>query len=185
MKIPHSIILMIVATLLITACVPRLKVSSLLPDVVQVASTTDNPSAPTTVIEDKHYIQTDDFFVSEIPLTDQHYVYVGVAKMIVAPSEESNQQAKFKLTRSDSVIWTQHYHKTRIASKDDLKVGKEVIFFRGTDAEGNYRAPLDADEAHNGDWRLSKIQDLGSLSQGIVTVSGGDRIKRDNIRVIN
>jgi hypothetical protein len=178
-----SILTMLLIAL--TACVPRLKISSVLPDVVQVASTTDDPSAPQNVVEDKHFIQTDDFFVSEIPLTDQESIYVNTAKMIKAPSAETNSQAQFKLSRNENVIWTEHYRKTRIAKKEDLKVGREVIFFRTVDDNGHFRAPQNTEEAHNGDWLLSKIEDTSSLSQGVVTVSGGFTVNSNNIRVKN
>lgn len=168
----------------LTACVPRLKISSILPDVVQVASTTDDPAAPRNVTEDKHFVQTDDFFVSEIPLTDQESIYVNTAKMVTAP-KAGNNQGEFKLSRNDALIWTEHYRKTRIAKKEDLKVGKEVIFFRTVDANGHFRAPQNTTEAHTGDWLLSKIADISSLSQGIVTVSGGYTVNTNNIRVKN
>ncbi|HPV15452.1 MAG TPA: hypothetical protein PL126_07380 [Candidatus Cloacimonadota bacterium] len=176
--------LMIVVLIAVTACVPRLKVSSILPDVVQVAATTDD-AAPQNVVEDAHFVQTDDFFVSEVPLADQEYIYVNTAKMLKAPSAESNNQAEFKLSRNDAVIWTRYYQKTRLAKKEDLKVGKEVIFFRTVDDNGHFRAPLNTQEAHSGDWLLSKIEDVSALSQNIVTVSGGYTVNRNNIRVKN
>ena len=180
-----GLITMVSAIAVLSSCVPRLKVSSLLPDVVQVASTTDNPSTPTAVIEDKHHIQTDDFFVSEIPLTDQQFVYVNVAKMITAPSAESQNKAQFRLTRNGNLIWTQHYYKTHIASKEDLKLNKEVIYFHVWDDNYKYRAPLNREEAQGADWCLSKIEDLSELQNGIVITDGGTAVKQDNIRVLN
>ena len=177
--------LLAVVLIALTACVPRLKVSSILPDVVQVAATTDDPGAPQNVVEDAQFIQTDDFFVSEIPLEDQEYIYVNTAKMLTAPSEGSNGQAEFRLSRNEAIIWTEYYLKTRLAKKEDLKVGKEVIFFRTVDDNGHYRAPLNTEEAHSGDWLLSKIEDVSALSQNIVTVSGGYTVNRNNIRVKN
>lgn len=177
--------LIAVVLIVFTACVPRLKVSSVLPDVVQVASSTDDPGAPQNVIEDAQFIQTDDFFVSEIPLEDQEYIYVNTAKMLTAPNADSNGKAEFKLSRDDAVIWTEYYLKTRLAKKEDLKVGKQVIFFRTVDDNGHFRAPLDTEEAHSGDWLLSRIEDVSALSQNIVTVSGGYTVNRDNIRVKN
>ena len=64
-------------------------------------------------------------------------------------------------------------------------MGKQVIFFRTVDDNGHFRAPLDTEEAHSGDWLLSRIEDVSALSQNIVTVSGGYTVNRDNIRVKN
>ncbi|MGD9707163.1 MAG: hypothetical protein AB7V07_05775, partial [Candidatus Delongbacteria bacterium] len=55
---------------------------------------------------DKHYIQGDDYFISDRALEGHSWIRINVAKMIEAPGPETNGEAKFLRVHDGKEIWT-------------------------------------------------------------------------------
>ncbi|MGJ4745346.1 hypothetical protein ACQV5M_03210 [Leptospira sp. SA-E8] len=134
--------------------------------------------------EDDHFIQPDDFFVSREEYNDQTYINVYIAKeMTPASATKTKGEGEFMQVTDGKKYWTKNFYMTRIATDKDLKLGVKVIMFdMGT--EDGYRAPESKEEARTGNWFMAKITDTSDLFKGIVTVSGGYKIQKSNIRVI-
>ena len=95
---------------------------------------------------------------------------------------QTKNEAEFLTVRDGEEIWTKYYYKTRIAAKPELKLGLEVFVFDMNDND-IYRAPENKDEAIGNNWFMAKITDMSDMYKGYVTVSGGYKVKFDNIRV--
>ncbi|MEI1306667.1 hypothetical protein [Leptospira venezuelensis] len=134
--------------------------------------------------EDDHYIQPDDYFVSREEYNDQTYINVYIAKeMTPASATKTKGEGEFLQVTDGKKYWTKNFYMTRLATDKDLKLGVKVIMFdMGT--EDGYRAPESKEEARTGSWFMAKITDTADLFKGIVTVSGGYKIQKNNIRVI-
>ncbi|PKA17311.1 hypothetical protein [Leptospira haakeii] len=134
--------------------------------------------------EDDHYIQPDDYFVSREEYNDQTYINVYIAKeMTPASATKTKGEGEFLQVTDGKKYWTKNFYMTRLATDKDLKLGVKVIMFdMGT--EDGYRAPESKEEARTGSWFMAKITDTSDLFKGIVTVSGGYKIQKNNIRVI-
>ena len=131
---------------------------------------------------DMHYIQSDDYFISENGF-DSGWMRIDLAKMIQAPSSETKNEGKFMDVKDAREIWTSHYWKTRIAQPSDLKLGTIIIAFDYTDND-IYVRPENQELARTDNWFMAKITDTSTLYQNVVMVSGGYRVKTDNLRVI-
>ncbi len=140
------------------------------------------PMAPPT--EDRHFIQPDDYFIGDHGLDDNTYVSVRVAKMTQAPGPQTNGEAEFFRINDGNSLWTKYYWRSRAADVSELKLGTVIMSFDY--CEGDiYIAPKSKEEARNNySWFISKVTDLSSLYKGYITVSGGYKIHKDNIRVI-
>jgi len=173
------------ATLLMTGCVPNLVIRPNTPDVVLVApgtTTTTGPEVPTGGA-DRHFVQPDDYFIMESALENQEWIYASIAKMITPASDGTKFQGQFLRVLDGNTIWTKYFTKTRIATAEDLALGKEVYVFDNTDANGNYRAPESNSECRNNWWFKARITDLSELYKNLVMVSGGYKVNRDALRV--
>jgi hypothetical protein len=133
---------------------------------------------------DIHYIEEDDFFVSEVPLEKNPYMPVKTAKMINPPTRESKMQAQFILTSDGSQLWTKDYYTTKVANVEGLKPEMEVICFEGKSDTGIFTAPLNEDEKRNGTWFMARIADMSSIGEGYIILSNDYKVSLDNIRVI-
>ena len=180
-----ALIAVIGALTLLSGCAPRLNVNPILPDVVLVASTPSTPNTPPPAgIADAHFVQPDDFFITDEPYTDQGWVYARIAKMITPPTEDTKWQAQFLVTMDGSTVWTKNYKKTRIATRADLVLGRMVIFFDSSDDNGWYRAPQNNQEARSGWWALSRIVDVSELFKKVVMVTDGMKVNESAVRVV-
>jgi len=131
---------------------------------------------------DMHYIQSDDYFISENGF-ESGWMRIDLAKMIQAPTQETKNEGKFMDVKDAREIWTSHYWKTRIAQPSDLKLGTIIIAFDYTDND-IYVRPENQELARTDNWFMAKITDTSTLYQNVVMVSGGYRVKTDNLRVI-
>lgn len=189
-RLGSSVVIMIAiaaAFVVLSGCVPRINVNPIVPDVVLVASTptTPNPNTPPPAgVADMHFVQPDDFFITEEPLTDQGWIYARIAKMITPPTEDTKWQAQFLVTMDGSTVWTKYFKKTRIATRADLALGKEVIFFDVTDQNGYYRHPENNQEGRAGWWLNSRIVDTSELFKKVVMVADGLKVNEGSVRVI-
>lgn len=138
-------------------------------------------TTPVFAEEDDHYIASDYYFITkEKPA--QGYVYVTLATMKTPATAQTKDQAEFIEISSGNEVWTKYYYKTRILAKNEIKIGVLVISCNVSD-EDAYRAPDNKDEALNSGWFMAKITDVSDMFKGYVTVSGGYKIRLNNMRV--
>ncbi len=134
--------------------------------------------------EDDHFIQSDDYFISKEPYKTQAWIYVHLAKMKTPATAETKNEAEFMQVGDGSELWTKNYWQTRMATKDDLRLGVVVIVLDSQGDEGVYRAPENKEEARTSSWFIAKITDLSDLYKGHLTVSGGYKVDPKALRVI-
>lgn len=139
---------------------------------------------PVFASEDDHYIQPDDYFISTEAFKDQDWIRVNLAKQQEAPKKETKGEAKFMQITDGKTVWTKIFWKTRIATKEDLKIGTIVVALDVSGDESIYRAPESKEEARTAPWFMAKITDTSDLYKDYVTVSGGFKVKIDAMRVI-
>jgi len=139
-------------------------------------------TAPVFADDDDHYINSDHYFITKEKLK-QGWIYVTLATLKTPATAQTKNEAEFITVRDGEEIWTKFYYKTRIAAKEELKIGLEVIACEIGEDE-TYRAPADKDEALQNNWFMAKITDVSDMFKGYVTVSGGYKIRLDNMRVV-
>lgn len=138
-------------------------------------------SAPVSA-EDDHYIDDEHYFISREKLTSG-WMSVTLATMKTPATVETKNEAEFLTVADGEEVWTKFFWKTRVLQKSEIKKGLLVIAFEGRNDEGVYCAPENKDEALGSPWFMAKITDLSDMYKGYVTVSGGYKVKVDNIRV--
>jgi hypothetical protein len=139
-------------------------------------------TAPLFADDDEHFIGADHYFIATEKLK-QGWMYVTLATMKTPASAQSKNEAEFITVRDGAEVWTKFYYKTRIAKKEEIKIGLEVIMLE-VEADGVYRAPENKDEAFGNNWFMAKITDVSDIFKGYVTVSGGYKVKLENLRVV-
>lgn len=132
--------------------------------------------------EDAQYIQPDDFFITKEEFKNQAWIHVHLAKQLTPPSPKTKNEAEFLQVHDGNKVWTKFYYSTEIVKPNDLKIGT-VVIMADLGTEDGYRAPENKDEARTCSWFIAKVTDVSDLYKGIVTVSGGYKIKVDAIRV--
>ena len=180
-------VFVLAALLVLSACVPNVIIRPPSPNIVINTERSATPGASPEIPganADRQFIQNDDYFVLDNDPAESGYTYAFVAKMITPPSEATRNQAQFLITQSASTVWTEHYRKSRLATRQDLRLGREIIFYDAVDANNHYRSPDNNVEARSGTWVLSRIVDLGELFKNVVMVSDGMRVKETAIRVM-
>ncbi|MDD3045931.1 MAG: hypothetical protein PHF33_10785 [Candidatus Delongbacteria bacterium] len=191
MKTVRSILLAL-AVLLIAGCGPASalrNIADMSDDANRLSSNTGISSSSSGVTGmygggsgDMHYIQADDWFYSDREF-ESGWMRVELAKMIQAPTPETKNEGKFMDVKDGKEVWTTHYWQTRIAEPSDIKMGAVVIAFDYATG-GVYIRPENQEIARTDDWFMAKITDTSTLYQNVVMVSGGYRVKTDNLRVI-
>ncbi|HOE19369.1 MAG TPA: hypothetical protein PKJ69_00235 [Spirochaetota bacterium] len=88
------------------------------------------------------------------------------------------------LVGSGKELWTKYYWKTRVAQINECKIGTTVICFNDNIDNDVYKAPEDKDSARNSLWFMAKITDMSDLYKGFITVSGGYKVDKENVRII-
>ncbi|MBM4403566.1 MAG: LPP20 family lipoprotein [Candidatus Cloacimonetes bacterium] len=156
---------------------------SLRPEIKE-AQTEPHPEVKERPYFDSHYVQSDDFFVFDVPLGSNEYIYVHLAKLQTPPSAATNNQAEFFLVMSGDRQWKDHWVRTRKAQTEDLRIGAEIIVFDQTDNSGVYRSPISNQEARSHNWYMTRITDLSDMYKGYVLGSGGLKIGLTCIRII-
>ena len=139
-------------------------------------------AAPVFADDDDHYISSDHYFITKEKLK-QGWIYVTLATLKTPATAQTKNEAEFLTIKDGEELWTKFYYKTRIATKEELKIGLEVIAFDMTSDE-LYRAPENKDEAMGNSWFMAKITDVSDMFKGYVTVSGGFKVKLDAMRVV-
>lgn len=135
-------------------------------------------------IDDEHFIQKDDYFVSKRALEKSPYVYVTLCKMVTEPSARSKGEAEFFKVADGSNVWSKFYYQSTIAQDSDIKLGTHVIIFEGRRDDGVYQAPETKEEARGHAWFLAKVTDVSDMYRGYVTVSGNYKVSLRDLRVV-
>lgn len=134
-------------------------------------------------IGDLHFITDDDYFYSEEKF-ESGWMYVRIGKMLQSPAIDTKNMAKVMDVVTGNESWTENVWQTRLATSSDIKLGKIVIIFDRIEGNDLYCKPVDSEEARTGSWYMAKITDTSDLFQNAVMVSGGYKVKTDNLRVI-
>jgi hypothetical protein len=133
--------------------------------------------------DDAHFIQPDDFFISDKELGRDTYMYVKLAKMTTAPTDATRGDGEFLQVENGHTKWTRHFWRTRIASPADLKLGQQIIAFHDHTPGGIYQAPTRKENARGQTWWYAKITDITDTYKGYVTVAGRYKVGLGNIRI--
>jgi len=136
--------------------------------------------------EDRHFIQDDDYFISrDRDLSGNEWIYVEIAKMMEPANSDTKGEAKFMTVPGGNEVWTQYYWQSRpVQAEGEIKLGTVVICSELSD-NSVYIAPRNSDEARvNHAWFMAKVIDMSKLYKGVVKVSGGYDISRENLRVL-
>lgn len=135
-------------------------------------------------IDDEHFIQKDDYFVSKRALEKSSYVYVTLCKMVTEASPRSKGEAEFFKVADGSNFWSKFYYQSTIAQDGDIKLGTHVIIFEGRRDAGVYQAPETKEEARGHAWFLAKVTDVSDMFRGYVTVSGNYKVSLKDLRIV-
>jgi len=133
--------------------------------------------------DDGHFIQSDDYFISNEQLGEHSYIYVDLAKMVTPPSGGTKGEGEFMKVHGGQNKWTSHIWQSRIASSSELRLGMHFIAFHDNNQKGVYEAPNKKDRARGGTWWYAKITDMSDTYKGFVTVSGNYKVGLNNIRI--
>lgn len=173
-----------VLALFVAGCTPSIVIRPAVPDALYTASQTV-AKTPELVPAgaDRHFIQADDFFITEESLDNEDYLDTYIAKMQTAPSEATKNQGQFFRVIDGKSVWSKYYAKTRIATPADLVVGKIVYYCGVQDDDGNKRAPLSNQECRRHNWFKSRITDTSELYRNIILTASGDRVNMNALRV--
>jgi hypothetical protein len=119
--------------------------------------------------EDRHWMQPDDYFISEQPW-QRSWIYVHLAKMKRPAGPESKEQALFFKLDDSRDVWTQYYWRTRPAAPSELALGTLVLCFNDNARDSVYHAPPSKDRARTGAWFMGKITDVSDAYKHVVKV---------------
>lgn len=136
---------------------------------------------PLFATEDAHFIQSDDYFISDKPLGDNAWIHIYLAKLVNSNSPKGD--AQFMRVGDGKKIWTKNFYTTRIANKNELKLGMKVTMLDASE-DDIYHAPKTKEEARKGSWFMAVITDMSDLYKDYVTVSGGYKVSLNAIRVL-
>jgi len=172
--------------LILTGCAPRVILDPGIPSsVASIPSSMVNAAAAVpTGNADAQFIQPDDYFYMAEPWNEVNWEYVRLGKLVTAPTPETKNQAEFMYVSTGSKEWAKWWVKTRIASRADLELGKEVICFDGNGQGDIYYAPESNQNARTDSWFIARITDTSELFKGYVLVTDGYKINEKNLRVI-
>jgi hypothetical protein len=119
--------------------------------------------------EDRHWIQADDYFISEQPYR-QGWIYVSLAKVKQQPAAKTKGEGQFFRLRDSKDLWTKNFWITRPATEADLQIGALAICFEGNSRDGVYGAPANKDSARTSNWFMGRVTDTSDLFKGTVRI---------------
>jgi hypothetical protein len=110
---------------------------------------------------DKQFVADSEFFVA-----DQDYnggwQWVVLARMVRPASDTTKGEAQFMSLGGNRTagerFWSRYFWRTRLATPDDLKIGK-VVFCADLSEGDVYRGPHDRHEALENRWWMATITD--------------------------
>jgi len=119
--------------------------------------------------EDRHWIQPDDYFISERPY-EHGSIGVSLAKMKQPSTAKTKREAQFFRLHDSKDIWVKYFWKTRLAEEGDIKVGALVICFEGNGKSNVYYAPENKNSARTARWFMGRVTDTSDLYKGAVQI---------------
>lgn len=134
--------------------------------------------------DDEHFIQPDDFFISDKPLGNHAWIHVRLAKVVTEPSPQTKGQGEFFRIHDGKNVWTKYFWRTRMANQGDIKLGNMVVMIDGRTEDGVYVPPQNKEEARSHAWFMAKITDTSDLYRNYVTVSGNYKVDLKSLRVL-
>lgn len=144
-----------------------------------------SPAGGATVVEDPHWIRSDEYFVQGGPLV-QGWAWVYLAKMKQPASSATKGKALFFYTQDGSEEWAEHYHLTRPAGPADFAEGNLLLcFLQNTHGNVN-QAPPTKEESRGGGprWFIGRVTDASDVGRGYVTLAAGRRCAPETLRAI-
>lgn len=131
--------------------------------------------------QDSHFLTLEDYFVSDVKYEGQSWIRAWPAKMLVPATPATGFEAEF-LNPSGESMMREHFYKTRIAMKEELRPGTLVICLDAADND-IYRAPANADEARFCTWWLARVTDTSEAHLGYIMV-GSFKVALNAIRLV-
>jgi hypothetical protein len=131
-----------------------------------------SPTADVPGAEDRWFIKDGHWFVGTDPLPKEGYTTVYAAALLEQATKETGGEGHFLWLHSGKTLWSRHFWKTRIAGKNDLKVGRPAICLDGESGDGAYGPPADRRQALFHGWFAGPVTDTGELYKGVVEVAG-------------
>lgn len=182
---------MMLLAFVLSACVPNLVIRPTTPDIVIAAPQSGTVSTGASIPSagsDIHFIQQDDYFITNETFDDNDIVETFIGKMMVPASESTKYQGQFLRVYDGKQIWIKHYAKTRVATAADLALGNVVYYCSQSgfhDDESNYifSPPENITDSRNSVWCKARITDLSETFKGIVMTSTGRRVQVNALRV--
>ncbi len=132
---------------------------------------------------DEHFIGLNDWFVSFEAISSRGSSPVQLARPVAVLDKNPAGNQAFTTYQDGEQVTVPYYYKTVLAERRKLKQGLQVIYFKALE-NGIYRAPLNEEESHSGEWMMGKLTDTANLELGYVTVSGSADVAVDNLRTI-
>lgn len=120
--------------------------------------------------EDVHFIQADDYFVSDSAY-ESGWIRPVLAKMKQPPVAGTKNEAQFFLVNEAKDLWTAHFWRTRLAVQTDMAVGNLLVCFEGNSVDDVYRAPANKEQARTGAWFLGRVTDVSDLFKNVVSIA--------------
>jgi hypothetical protein len=137
---------------------------------------------------DNHYVDSNEVFIAQQEATEGGYTAVALARMLEEPSARTRGEGQFLVIGTGAGftagqrVWTRYYWRTRIATPEDVRLGKQV-FVPELSENGVYRQPNDRQEAVNGGWWTAAITDLTDMYKQQVTAAGEYHVGVSAMRV--
>ncbi len=147
------------------------------------ATAAGSPLSAVDSKEDAHWIQADDYFVSQRAY-ERGWIRVQLAKMKQPVPAGAEGKALFFMINDGSERRSAHFFRTRPAVQADLALGTLLVCFEDNRRDKIFRAPRDKDQARPGRWYLARITDLSDLAKGYATLSGHYHCAPDALRAI-
>ncbi len=133
--------------------------------------------------EDKHFVQDDDYFIAaNEELGDAGWVDLQIGKMITPVGPKTKNEAQFLQIADGEKVWTRNFFKTRIAKKEEIKIGAYIVFPNLPEEDG-YRSPEDKAEARRASWAMAVVTDVSDLFKNQVGIPDGRKVRLDAARV--
>ncbi len=132
---------------------------------------------------DRHFVPMDTFLVGDKALIGRDWIYVYPALKESFPLQPKMSSDRFFLLKNGKHVWLKFSWKSRIATKEDLKVGTLVSYIEKW-GDKYYIPPTSYEEVSNRLWLIAKITDIKNIKDGYVTVSGPSFVGVDSLRVI-
>jgi hypothetical protein len=133
---------------------------------------------------DNQFMPRDVYFISDSAWEKDQETLVIPAKMMNPISPKQGEEADFVTLADSKPMSAKYWYKTKIASGKDIIPEEPVLFFGMKSESGFYMSPLDKEEAIKGKWFVAMVKGIKTWEKGYITLSDGNQVYIDNLRVI-